>query len=310
MGATMSGSVPTKVRRIGVGFDGSAAAGAALEWAVEEAGLHGVPLDVRAVATSRRPGPPAGRDDKTPEVTDLRAAAEKIAAGTGADLRVSRGGAAAALCATCDASDLLVVGSRGRNPLAGLLLGSVSNACLLHAPCSVVIVRSSSRPPRPHHRVVVGIDTSDAARRALGAAATEAQLRTAELDAIHAVPWDQLHEPDLIAPATRQLVSWTREFVGEALAESGVSGRPTVVNGHPADVLVRQSAKADLLVLGSRGHNPLATLTLGSTSDYCARHAECPVMIVRPAHHQQHDPHSSGLDQADGGDGATVKSVP
>ena len=283
MGATMSGSVPTKVRRIVVGFDGSASAGAALEWAVEEAGLHGVPLEVRAVAKSRRPGLHAGRDDETPEVTDLRVAAEKIAPGTGADLRVSRGGAAAALCAACDASDLLVVGSRGRNPLVSLLLGSVSNACLLHAPCSVVVVRSAARSPRPHRRVVVGIDTSDAARRALVAAATEARLSAAELDVIDAVPWDELHEPDLIVPATRQLISWTKEFVGEALAESGVSGRPMVVNGHPADVLVRQSAKADLLVLGSRGHNPLASLALGSTSGYCARHAECPVMIVRPA---------------------------
>lgn len=289
MGATMSGSVPTKVRRIVVGFDGSASAGAALAWAVEEAGLHGVPLEVRAVATSRRPGLHAGSDDETREVTGLRDAAERIAAGTGADLRVSRGGAAAALCATCDASDLLVVGSRGRNPLAGLVLGSVSHACLLHAPCSVVIVRSASRSPRPHRRVVVGIDSSDAARCALVAAATEAQLRAADLDAIHAVPWDQLHEPDLIAPATRQLVSWTREFVGEALAESGVPGRPMVVNGHPADVLVRQSAQADLLVLG-RGHHPRATLALGSTIDYCARHAGCPVMIVRPADHQQHNP--------------------
>ncbi|HSK34246.1 MAG TPA: universal stress protein, partial [Propionicimonas sp.] len=217
------------------------------------------------------------------------------------------GGAAAVLCETCDASDLLVVGSRGHNPFTGLVLGSISRACLHHAPCSVVVVRPSPRPPRPHGRVVVGIDTSGPARRALHVAAGEARLRAAELDVIHAVQWDQLHEPQLIAPATRQLDSWTKEAVGEELAESGVAGHPMVVNGHPADVLVRHSANADLLVLGSRGHNPLATLVVGSTSDYCARHAECPVMIVRPAVHQKHDPHSGDLGRTDVGEGTTVK---
>lgn len=54
MGATMPGSVPMKFRRIVVGFDGSASGGAALEWAVEEAGLHGVRLEVWAVVESRR----------------------------------------------------------------------------------------------------------------------------------------------------------------------------------------------------------------------------------------------------------------
>lgn len=290
MGAPISRAVPTDVRRIVVGFDGSASSAAALEWAVEEAGLHGALLEVWAVVESPRLGLHAKSDDNTPDRAELRAAAEQTAKGTGADLRFGRGGAAAVLCETSDASDLLVVGSRGRNPFTGLMLGSISRACLYHAPCSVVVVRPAPRPPRPHGRVVVGIDTSGPARRALHVAAGEARLRAAELDVIHTVQWDQLLGAELIAPATRQLVSWTKAVVGDELAVSGVAGHPIVVNGNPADVLVRHSANADLLVLGSRGHNPLATLAMGSTSDYCARHAECPVMIVRPADHEEHDP--------------------
>lgn len=289
MGAPISESVPTEVRRVVVGFDGSASARAALEWAVDEAELHGALLEAWAVVESPRLGPHAGSDDDTPDQAELRAAAEQIANGTGVDFRVGRGGAAAVLCATCDASDLLVVGSRGRNPLTGLMLGSTSGACLHHAPCSVVVVRPTPRPPRPHGRVVVGIDTSSPVRRPVHVAASEARLHAAELDVIHAMQWDHLQEPALIAPATRQLVSWAREVVGEERAESGVAGHPIVVNGTPADVLVHHSASADLLVLGSRGHNPLATLVVGSTSDYCARHAECPVMIVRPGDHEEHE---------------------
>lgn len=130
--------------------------------------------------------------------------------------------------------------------------------------------------------MIVGIDTSSPTRRALHVAASEARLRAAELDVIHAVQWDQLHDPELIVPATRQLVSWTAEVVDEERGHSGVVGRPIVVNGEPAHVLVRGSAEADLLVLGSRGHSPLGTLAMGLTSDYCTRHAGCPVMVVRP----------------------------
>ena len=285
MGVPIS-RAPTGVRRIVEGFDESASAGAALEWAVEEAGLHGALLEVWAVLDSPRLSLHPGSNDNEPDLAELRTAAEHIAKGTGADLRVTQGGAAAVLCETSEPSDVLVVGSRGRSPLSGLMLGSISRACLRHSPCSVDVFRPARRPPSPHGRVVVGIDTSRLARRALHIAAGEARLRAAELDVIHAVQWDQLHEPDLILPATRQMVSWTKSVVDEELAESGVAGHPIVVNGGPGDALVRHSANADLLVLGSRGHNPLATLALGSTSDYCARHAQCPVMIVRPADHE------------------------
>ena len=101
--------------------------------------------------------------------------------------------------------------------------------------------------------------------------------------------WDRLLDPELIVPATRQMVSWTTEIVNEECGSSGVTGHPIVVNGEAADVLVRHSVNADLLVLGSLGHNPMATLAMGSTSDYCARHAARPVMVVRSAPHDEHD---------------------
>ncbi len=268
--------------RVVVGFDGSEPGRAALAWGVAEARLRSAPLDVWVVLDTL----PAGR----PETGDLAPLVEQLErdldeAGAGrASLHVGHGGTAAQLCEVCAPTDLLVVGSRGRSPFTGLLLGSVSRACLSHAPCSVVVVRSSTEasrePAEQHGTVLVGIDASDAARRALQVAAAEAGLRGAALRVLHAVEWEHLGA-ELMVPTTRQLLSWGQDLVTGELARAGVDARAVVAHGNAGDLLVGRSADADLLVLGSRGHNPLAALSLGSTSDFCARHAHCPVLVVR-----------------------------
>ena len=50
----------------------------------------------------------------------------------------------------------------------------------------------------------------------------------------------------------------------------------------PALGLVDASREADLLVVGARGLGAFRALLLGSVSQHCAHHAQCPVMIVRP----------------------------
>ena len=66
----------------------------------------------------------------------------------------------------------------------------------------------------------------------------------------------------------------------------GIEGPPgtpvsfVVVQGDPADVLVRQSRASALLVMGSHGVGGLMHSALGSVTDTCARMAECPVVIV------------------------------
>ena len=58
-----------------------------------------------------------------------------------------------------------------------------------------------------------------------------------------------------------------------------------------AQVLLRESAGARLLVVGSRSHNPLQGLALGSVALACVTTAPCPVLVVRPSpeHEEQAD---------------------
>ena len=137
--------------------------------------------------------------------------------------------------------------------------------------------------------ILVGLDGSNYSERALEWAAKEAALRHAPLRvlAVHTVPvgWSGRGVPD---PVDNELVVSTKaaaqELTDKVLAGIG-SARPTgvtvdAVNGIPADVLLRASEDADMIVLGARGGGGFARLRLGSVSDQVAHHAHCPVVII------------------------------
>ncbi|KJK59915.1 universal stress protein [Saccharothrix sp. ST-888] len=135
--------------RIVVGVDGSPSSGAALRWAVRQAGLIGGTVD--AVGAWE---PPVAYGWSAPVVdTTLDEEAARRAFTT--ELREVLGDAcpvkvngrlvlghpAAVLLEAANDAELLVVGNRGRGGFVRAMLGSVSQQCALHATCPVVIVR-------------------------------------------------------------------------------------------------------------------------------------------------------------------------
>jgi nucleotide-binding universal stress UspA family protein len=132
--------------------DGSEAADRALPHARTIATEAGAPLVVVYCEEFTMPGKGGGSVPVHANEDELQAkvegqVAELVAAGITATLESTRsrvGGAAHTIADTAlrEQADLIVVGTRGHTPLAGLLLGSVTQRLLHIAPCPVLAVPS------------------------------------------------------------------------------------------------------------------------------------------------------------------------
>jgi nucleotide-binding universal stress UspA family protein len=146
--------------------------------------------------------------------------------------------------------------------------------------------------------VVVGVDGSAGAHHALRWAAAEARLRKVPLRVVHAWTFGFAGIPGggygyggnsaalFPAEGVSDLRRAAEELLDRAITEiateaRGIGIERQVIEGGATEVLVGAATEGDLLVVGSRGHGGLAGLLLGSTSQQCAHHASCPVVIVR-----------------------------
>jgi nucleotide-binding universal stress UspA family protein len=138
--------------------------------------------------------------------------------------------------------------------------------------------------------IVVGVDESAHARRALDWAMREAGLRQVALTVITVIP--AMASPftahPLAVPDADEVVAHARTAVEEAVAKSagdlaGPNPASVSVNvfvGFPVQSLIEASHDAELVVVGSRGTGGFATLMLGSVTTQVAHHAACPVVIM------------------------------
>jgi nucleotide-binding universal stress UspA family protein len=136
-------------------------------------------------------------------------------------------------------------------------------------------------------QIVVGIDGSASSVVALHWAVRQAQLTGAAVQAFMAWQYPRGAVPavpedlDLEAQARRALDG---AIAGAAGAFSGPApGHVTrvVEEGDPGPTLVRRSMDAALLVVGSRGRGAFVGMLIGSVSQYCVTHANCPVVVLR-----------------------------
>ncbi len=291
----------TNVRsRVVVGVDGSPESLEALRWAARAAALRD--STVRALTAwdllAQHYPDHMHRFSTTYRASDAEAALTSYveeALGTEAARTVERRVVcdlpARALIEEGADADLLVVGARGVGGFRGLLLGSVSQHCLRHAPCPVAVVRpgttaAAGERAKPE-RIVVGVDGSENSVAALRWAVAEAELRGARL-----VVATAYHVPYVGAEATAfgHLDPRLFETSARETLEATLTRVDTSALGHPVErvtpygdasgAVLDVAKDADLIVLGSRGRGGFVGLLLGSVTERVAQHATCPVVVV------------------------------
>ncbi|MFJ2030106.1 universal stress protein [Streptosporangium sp. NPDC087985] len=276
-----------------IGVDGSRAGLRAVNWAMREADMRGAGVRiVNAVPTWAYKAPEdapyayAGRlvrESATSVLADALRRAHSQMPRIEVETELLWGDPRLSLIRASKDAELLVVGSHGLDGFRGLLLGSVALGVSGQATCPVVVVREGRAQPR--NEVVVGVDGSPGCAAAIEFAFAEADLRGAELHAVHAWGEPVAGFRSEVMPAAIDKAGARRLLLAEVVTGQrerypDVKLVERIERGHPVDVLRRASTRAGLLVVGSRGRGGVAGMLLGSVSHSLLHHAVCPIVVI------------------------------
>ncbi|GJP45349.1 hypothetical protein CLOM_g4748 [Closterium sp. NIES-68] len=215
-------------------------------------------------------------------------------------------------------ADLIVMGTRGMGALSRAMLGSVSDYVVNHAACPVLIVRpppppSSDRPQQQQQAMqqapldqssqrvlLLAVDNSDGSRLALRYALEEF-CRADDIVILLAVlptpPWaayGEYYNQEMIERLERaelQEADAMLEGFAEQVRAMHIVCKKEVIRGDVRETICYSAEQfgADVLLMGCRGLSGLKKMLLGSVSDYCAHHANVPMLIVKPQEHASVD---------------------
>jgi nucleotide-binding universal stress UspA family protein len=194
---------------------------------------------------------------------------------------------------------LIVMGTRGLGGFKRAAMGSVSSGVSAHAPCTTLVVR-----PRGKNddvglaigRVLVAVDSSENAQRALEAAVELARGLKAELRIAHvvyiptlfwsmgvpgaAVPTDKIE--DDAERSARELVAKAAKFAKDSgVADVREELVTDLVSPYQGIVQLAERDDADVIVIGTRGNGGFKRLLLGSVANSVLHYAGCSVLVTK-----------------------------
>lgn len=289
-------------RGIVVGVDGSASAQVAVRWAAREAAMRQVPLTIAHVlaplpTAASALGWPTGQvpeeilEIQEAEGRDYIAEATVTARNSIGSQHIDItgelfvGAPVAALVEASRDAQLVVVASRGRAAKHRRLLGSVSAGVLHHAHCPVAVVPDVQELSEPGRLpVLVGIDGSASSEVATAVAFDEASWRGVDLVALHV--WSDADMSSLPSLETSAQLQVAEEALAERLAGwqekyPDVTVHRVVRYDRPVHQLLDESARTQLVVVGSHGRGGFAGMLLGSVSAAVSEEARVPVIVAR-----------------------------
>lgn len=183
--------------------------------------------------------------------------------------------------------DLVVLGTHGRSGISRLLLGSVAEMVVRHAPCSVLAVPTNGA--KPFRRVLCPVDFSAASRLALDLAVDLAVAPDSSITLLHVVEPPHVYSEDPLAvQLDGGLVSRTQVLLDQWSADVRASRRIQIASelriGRPGAEIhaaLEQKGPYDLVAMGSHGRTGLRRLALGSVAETTLRHTRRAVLVAR-----------------------------
>lgn len=195
-------------------------------------------------------------------------------------------------------SDLVVMGRGSGRPLRDEFLGSTAERVVRQAKVPVLVVKLT--PRTRYRRPALALDHDQAAYDAVAALLRVLQRPRPPVKVVHAfdIPYrgfvyPSLHEDvdeerieRLELEASRKIAALLRKAVARTNVDSkdAPAWKPHVRLGSPRLIVKKavEKARADLLVLGTRGHAGVPHLVLGTVAGDVLRGVTCDVLVVPP----------------------------
>jgi nucleotide-binding universal stress UspA family protein len=184
--------------------------------------------------------------------------------------------------------DLAVIGTHGRTGLSRILLGSVAEKVVRHAPCSVLAVHPHDEPA-PYTHALCPVDFTPSSRHAIDLATSLVRPGGAGITLLHVLEIPVAYSGevmitdfarDLDGRAARQLDQWAASARTKVTVSIATKTR---IGYAGAQVLsaIDHDRTIDLVVVGSHGRTGVKRALLGSVAEKVVRHARCPVLVAR-----------------------------
>jgi nucleotide-binding universal stress UspA family protein len=181
---------------------------------------------------------------------------------------------------------LLILGARGLGPLKELMLGSVSHRVLMHAPCSLMIIKH----PLVHlQKILLPIEGREDAEAALQFLALHPFRQRVEVEVFTVWPQPQLSWPmtagqsDSLELLAIEEARARMKPITDRLIEMNMACQAHVGIGNPAYAILEQAkaSHSDLIMMGTHARGGFSRLLMGSVSHAVLHQATCPVLIIR-----------------------------
>jgi len=136
-------------------------------------------------------------------------------------------------------------------------------------------------------KILVPTDFSATARGAMEyALKLSGTMKDVQIDVVHLyLPATAAEYPNIVPPIAEMMEAREKmlaDFAEEAKkgGPQGISVKPNLLIGFPADEIVRISSAYDLIVIGATGESDVLDNMFGSVSSHVARKSKCPVILV------------------------------